>query len=94
MVDDRPHAFGDRLILQVNAVNSAVNGAVLLSDAVDLPVIGRFASSRPRPSQSDVLGRYLLPRPVPPIGVPSRNAGCGSDIADTASFHHKNTNIV
>ena len=28
MVDDRPHTFGDRLILQVNAVNSAVNGAV------------------------------------------------------------------
>src|SRR6476620_7504767 len=56
--------------------------------------LAEFASSRQRPSQSDVLGRYLLPRPVPPIGVPSRNAGCGSDIADTASFHHKNTNIV
>jgi hypothetical protein len=27
-----------------------------------------------------VLGRNLLPRPMPPIGVPSRNAGCGCDI--------------
>src|SRR5215475_15416127 len=53
-----------------------------------------LASSRKRPSQSDVLGRNLLPRPVPPIGVPFLNAGCGSDIAETAFFHHKNTNMV
>src|SRR5215472_15407196 len=53
-----------------------------------------FASSRKRPSQSDVLGRNLLPRPVPPIGVPSLKAGCGSDMADTAFFHQMNTNMV
>src|SRR6476660_3960338 len=47
MVDDRPYAFGDRLILQLNAVNSAVNCAVLLSDAVNLPVIGRIRIEPP-----------------------------------------------
>jgi hypothetical protein len=39
MIDDWPHAFGDRLILQVNAVDSAINDTILLSDAVDLPVV-------------------------------------------------------
>jgi hypothetical protein len=29
MVDDRSHAFGDRLVLQVNAVNAAIDAAVL-----------------------------------------------------------------
>src|SRR2546421_10652036 len=53
-----------------------------------------FAASRKRPSQSVVLGRNLLPRPMPPIGVPSRNAGCGCDIVETPRFHHRNTNIV
>src|SRR5271156_1564811 len=53
-----------------------------------------FAASRNRPSQSVVLGRNVLPRPVPPIGVPSLNAGCGCDIVETPHFHHRKTNIV
>ena len=53
-----------------------------------------LAASRQRPSQSVVLGRNLLPRPVPRIGVPSLNAGCGSVIADVPRFHHRKQNIV
>src|SRR5215472_7087290 len=53
-----------------------------------------FASSRKRPSQSDVLGRNLLTRPVPPIDVPSLKEGCVCDSADTPFFHHMNTNMV
>ena len=53
-----------------------------------------FAAMRQRPSQSVVLGSSLLPRPVPPIGVPSLKAGCGSDMAETLRFHQMKTNIV
>ena len=48
-----------------------------------------FAAIRQRPSQSVVLGSILLPRPVPPIGVPSLKAGCGSVIDDVPRFHHR-----
>src|SRR5579871_3509558 len=53
-----------------------------------------FASIRKRPSQSVEFGNRRLPRLVPPIGVPSLYAGCGSDIAETARFQKKNTYIV
>ena len=41
-----------------------------------------------------MLGSILLPRPVPPMGVPSLKAGCGKDIADIERFHHRKTNMV
>src|SRR5262245_59126645 len=39
MIDDRSHAFADRLVLQVDAVDAAVECVVLLRGAVHAPVV-------------------------------------------------------
>src|SRR5690348_9566283 len=37
--NDPTHALGDRLVLQVNTINAAVDGAAALRRSIDLPVI-------------------------------------------------------
>ena len=80
VVDDRAHALGDRLVLQVDAVDAAVDRVARCASRSMPQSLSRSAAMRQRPSQSVVLGSSLLPRPVPPIGVPSLKAGCGSDM--------------
>src|SRR6185437_12963474 len=39
MIQNRPHAFGDGLILQMNALDAAVDRVVVLRGAVHAPVV-------------------------------------------------------
>ena len=94
VVDDWHHALGDRLVLQVDAVDLRVDLVTLLSRRSKPQSLHSLCSMRRRPSQSVVLGRILLPQLVPPIGVPSLRAGWDSDMADTARFHQMKMNIV
>src|SRR6185295_17772191 len=47
VVDDRTHTFGDGLILEVDALDAAVDGIALLGGAVHAPVVARICRHPP-----------------------------------------------
>ena len=63
VVGDRPHALGDRLVLQVDAVDAAVDGVALLGRAVDPPVVARVRRHPPASQPVRRVGQHLVAAP-------------------------------
>src|SRR5438874_2395633 len=80
VVGDRPHAFGHRLVLGVDAVDPGVVAAVLLRLAINEPIVDR-AALEPPPSMPvrfirQVVELALEARHHPRRRAESRNARC------------------
>src|SRR5437016_8400818 len=59
VVRDRPHALGDRLILQMDAVDPAVDRVAALGCAVDPPIVARV-SGKPKAAEPICAVRQIL----------------------------------
>src|SRR6516165_5706461 len=66
MVNDRTHALGDRLILQVDAVYAAVDCVAALGGTIDSPVVARVRCEPPTAEPFRRIGkeRVAAPRPA------------------------------
>ena len=59
VIGDRAHALGDRLVLQVDAVDAAVDRVVLLGGAIDAPVVARIRRHPPASQPVGRVGQHL-----------------------------------
>ena len=82
MIDDRSHAFGDRLILQMNAVDAAVDRAVVLRLAVDVPVVRRVGFHPEAAEPVRRVGQELVAAPGADDANIYRGARAGYFVSD------------
>src|SRR5262245_34165470 len=63
VLDDRTHAFGDRLILQVDAIDAAVDDVLLLGSAIKSPVVAFIRGQPPATEPVGGVGQQLVAAP-------------------------------
>src|SRR5215475_8243658 len=63
VVNDRTHAFGDRLILQKDTIDAAVDEVLLLGGAIQSPVVAFFRGHAPATEPIGGIGQELVAAP-------------------------------
>ncbi|MGC2314890.1 MAG: hypothetical protein WA615_00040, partial [Bradyrhizobium sp.] len=88
MIQDRAHALGDGLVLQMDAVDSAETQVVTLRGAVDVLIVACVSGKPPAAEPVGCVGQKIVAAPHTPISAPSLKAGVCWVMADTPRFHH------